>query len=352
MYCRNTKERIAPANLTSAFINFLPKDEKMEYYKLLGISKTATPDEIKKAYRKLALKHHPDRNPGNKDAEEQFKKISEAYAVLSDPEKRKQYDTYGSADFHQRFSQEDIFRGSNLNDILREFGFNLGGMGGMGGFSGMGGRTSFRSSGGGSPFDFFSQQQAGPQSFGGSCGGSCNSQRPTKGNDLTMDLSVSLEDILHGAEKTIVMRHTGKSEKVSVKVPPGIEEGKKLRISGHGSPSPMGGAAGDLFLKIHLQPHPLFSREGANLVVRRQVSFSGAAMGTTIEVPTLEGKKLKVKVAPGTQSDAKLRLKGKGLPISAKGERGDLMVKIEIDVPKNLTDKQRELIEKMAEEGL
>ncbi|MDH3360124.1 MAG: DnaJ domain-containing protein [Desulfobulbaceae bacterium] len=324
----------------------------MDYYKLLGVNKTASADEIKKAYRKLALKYHPDRNPDNKQAEEKFKKISEAYAVLSDPGKRKQYDTYGSADFQQRFSQEDIFRGSNLNDILREFGFNLGGMGGMGGMGG--GRANFRSSGGGSPFDFFSQQQGGgPQSFGGgSCGGSCHSQRPSKGNDLTMDLSVSLEEILNGAEKTIAMRHTGKTEKVSVKVPPGIEEGKKLRLSGHGSPSPAGGPAGDLLLKIHLQPHPLFSREGANLVVRQQIPFSGAALGTSIEVPTLEGKKLKVKVAAGTQSDSKLRLKGKGLPTSAKGSRGDLMVKIEVEIPKTLTEKQRELIDKMAEEGL
>ncbi|MDH3394494.1 MAG: DnaJ domain-containing protein, partial [Desulfobulbaceae bacterium] len=269
----------------------------MDYYKLLGVAKSATAAEIKKAYRKLALKYHPDRNPDNKQAEEQFKKISEAYAVLSDPEKRQQYDTYGSAGFQQRFSQEDIFRGSNLNDILREFGFNLGGMGGFGGMGG--GRTTFRSSGGGSPFDFFSQQ-GGQQPFGGSCGGSCHSQRPAKGNDLTMDLSVSLEEILNGAEKTIAMRHTGKTEKVSVKVPPGIEEGKKLRLTGHGSPSPMGGPAGDLYLKILQQPHPIFTREGANLVVRKQIPFSGAALGTTIEVPTLEGKKLNVKVMPGT----------------------------------------------------
>lgn len=318
----------------------------MDYYKILGVTKGASAAEIKKAYRKLALKYHPDRNPDNKQAEEQFKKISEAYAVLSDAEKRQQYDTYGSAGFQQRFSQEDIFRGSNLNDILREFGFNLGGMGGMGG-----GRTTFRSSGGGSPFEFFTQQ-GGPQSFGSSCGGSCHSQRPAKGNDLTMDLSVSLEEMLSGAEKTIAIRHAGKTEKVSVKVPAGIEDGKKLRLSGHGSPSPMGGPAGDLYLKIHQQPHPTFSREGANLVVRRQVTFSGAALGTTVEVPTLEGKKLNVKVMPGTQAEAKLRLKGKGLPTSAKGGRGDLLVKIEIDIPKNLTDAQRQLIEKLAEEGL
>lgn len=322
----------------------------MDYYKILGVSKNSSADEIKKAYRKLALKYHPDRNPDNKEAEEKFKKISEAYAVLSDQEKKRQYDTYGSADFQQRFSQEDIFRGSNLNDILREFGFNFGSFGGMGGGMG-GGRTTFRSSGGGSPFEFFSQQD-GAQSFGGSCGGSCHSRQPPKGGDLNMDLSVSLEEILSGTEKTIALRHTGNIEKVSVKVPAGIEEGKKLRISGRGSAAPMGGQPGDLFLKIILQPHPLFTREGANLVYRQQIPFSGAARGTTIEVPTLEGQRLKVKVAPGTQSDSKLRLKGKGLPTSPKGERGDLMVKIEVEVPKELTEKQRELIDRMAEEGL
>ena len=315
----------------------------MDYYKLLGVSKTATADEIKKAYRKLALKYHPDRNPDNKQAEEKFKKISEAYAVLSDQEKRQQYDTYGSADFQQRFSQEDIFRGANLNDILREFGFNLGGMGG--------GRSNVRSSGGGNPFAQFSQQ-GGQQSFGGSCGDSCHSQQPTKGNDLSMDLSVSLEEILTGAEKTIAIRHTGKPEKVSVKMPAGIKEGKKLRISGHGSPSPMGGPAGDLYLKILIQPHPLFSREGANLIIRQKITFSDATLGTSIEIPTLEGKKLKVKVAAGTQADAKLRLKGKGLPTSPKGGRGDLLVKMEIEIPKTLTEKQRELIKKMAAEGI
>ncbi len=316
----------------------------MDYYKSLGVSKTASADEIKKAYRKLALKYHPDRNPDNKQAEDKFKKISEAYAVLSDQEKRQQYDTYGSADFQQRFSQEDIFRGANLNDILREFGMNMGGMGG--------GRTTFRSGGGGSPFDFFSQQGGGQQSFSSGCGGSCHSQPPQKGNDLSMDLSVSLEEILTGAEKTIAIRHRGKSEKVSVKMPAGIEEGKKLRISGHGSPSQMGGPAGDLYLKILIQPHPLFSREGANIVFRQQIPISGATLGTTIEVPTLEGKKLKVKVGAGTQADAKLRLKGKGLPTSAKGGRGDLLVKIEVLIPKTLTEEQRELIEKMAAAGL
>ncbi len=338
----------------------------MDYYKTLGVAKDASPTDIKKAYRKLALKYHPDRNPDDKKAEEKFKQVSEAYAVLSDPEKRKQYDTYGSTDFRQRFSQEDIFRGSNLGDILREFGINLGGMGG--------GRTSFRSGGAGNPFEFFFQQGtgggtrgfsgaqgfgsgaqgfgAGSQGFGGGgCGGSCR-PGPQKGDDLTMELAVSLEDILNGAEKTIALRHAGRTDKVSVKVPPGIEEGKKLRLSGHGSPSPMGGSPGDLYLKITLRPHPLFGREGANLVIERQVSFSGAVLGTTVEVPTLDGTTLKVKIPAGTQPNAKLRLKGKGLPICPKSGRGDLLVSIVVAVPKHPDQEQRELIEKLSASGL
>ncbi|MDH5299728.1 MAG: DnaJ domain-containing protein [Desulfobulbaceae bacterium] len=325
--------------------------ETMDYYKLLGVDKNASPAEIKKSYRKLALKYHPDRNPDDKKAEEKFKQISEAYAVLSDPEKRKQYDTYGSADFRQRFSQEDIFRGSNLGDILREFGINLGGSGG--------GRAGFRS--GGSPFDFVFQQGGGgqgfqgfgggPQGFGSSCGGSCRTG-PTKGNDLTMELAVSLEDVLTGAEKTIALRHGGRTEKVSIKIPAGIEEGKKLRVSGHGSPSPMGGQPGDLFLQIRMQPHSLFRREEANLLLDRQIPFSGAVLGTTIEIPTLDGQQLKVRVPAGTQSNAKLRLKGKGLPASPRGERGDLLVVLTVEVPKNLSDQQQQLMEKLAEEGL
>ncbi|NLX19119.1 MAG: DnaJ domain-containing protein, partial [Desulfobulbus sp.] len=202
----------------------------MEYYQILGVDKNATADEIKKAYRKLALKYHPDKNPGNKKAEEQFKKISEAYAVLSDQEKRQQYDTFGSAGFRQRYTQEDIFRNFDLNDILRQFGFG-------GGFRSGGG--TFRTSGfrtGGSPFENI----FGQASMRGDCGGSCGPQ-PVQGSDLTYEMTVSLEEVLHGTEKTISLRRGDQTEKVSVKVPKGIEDGKRLRLSGKGAPSSVGG---------------------------------------------------------------------------------------------------------------
>lgn len=307
----------------------------MEYYQILGVAKTATADEIKKAYRKLALKYHPDKNPDDKAAEEKFKEISEAYAVLSDPEKRQQYDTFGSAGFRQRYSQEDIFRNFDLNDILRQFGFG-GGFRGAGGFHTTGG---FRSAGGGSPFDNIFGQ-AGQR---GGCGGGCGSQ-PVKGNDLTYEMTVSLEEVLHGAEKTISLRQNGQTQNVSVKIPKGIEDGKRLRLSGKGAHSSSGGPAGDLYLKIHVAEHPVFQRVDDDLVVEHRIPFSEACLGTTLEVATLDGKKFNVKVPAGVQQEAKLRIKGHGLPAGPIGHRGDLLVKIAVRIPKTLTPEQEEAV--------
>jgi len=315
----------------------------MEYYQILGVAKTATADEIKKAYRKLALKYHPDKNPDNKAAEEKFKEISEAYAVLSDPEKRQQYDTFGSDGFRQRYSQEDIFRNFDLNDILRQFGFG-GGFRGTGGFHTTG---NFRSAGGGSPFDNIFGQAG----MRGGCGGGCGSQ-PVKGNDLTYEMTVSLEEVLHGAEKTISLRQNGQTQNVSVKIPKGIEDGKRLRLSGKGSHSSSGGPAGDLYLKIHVAEHPVFQRVDDDLVVEHRIPFSEACLGATLEVTTLDGKKFNVKVPAGVQQEAKLRIKGHGLPAGPIGHRGDLLVKIAVRIPKTLTPEQEEAIRALASVGL
>ncbi|MFA7346684.1 MAG: DnaJ C-terminal domain-containing protein [Desulfurivibrionaceae bacterium] len=312
----------------------------MDYYKLLGVGKSASPEEIKKAYRKLALKYHPDRNKGNKEAEEQFKKISEAYAVLSDKEKRQQYDSFGSAGFQQRYSQEDIFRNADLGDILREFGINFGG-----------GRTTFRSSGGGGGFEeMFRQPGAGARASHGFQ--DFRQQQQVKGSDLSLELPITLHEVLTGAEKTISLGRGAAAEKVSVKIPVGIETGKKLRVSGKGSPSPMGGPPGDLYLLIKVEPHPIFTREGAHLTMDLQIPYSSAVFGGEVEVPTLEGKQLKVKVPPGCQPQAKLRLRKHGLPDSPGGERGDLLVKIVVAVPKDLSEEQQDLVKKLKETGL
>jgi curved DNA-binding protein len=310
----------------------------MEYYKILGVEKNATADEIKKAYRKLALKYHPDKNPGDSEAEARFKKISEAYAVLSDEKKRQEYDTYGSAGFQQRYSQEDIFRGFDLNDILNQFGF-----GSRSGSSG--GFRTFRTSGS-NPFgDIFGQ------AAGGCGGGGCRPQ-PVKGQDQTYELSVTLEDVLKGAEKTISLRRNGKTQNISVKIPKGIESGKRLRLSGKGAPSSSGGPPGDLYLKVSVEPHPDFIREGENLIMEKKIPFSQACLGTTIEVTSLEGKTFKVKVPAGVQQESKLRIKGHGLPTGPAGRRGDLYVKILVRIPRKMSREQKKLVKKLAEVGL
>ncbi len=315
----------------------------MDYYATLGVSKGASADEIKKAYRKLALKYHPDRNQGDKKAEARFKEVNEAYAVLSDPEKKQQYDTYGEAGFHQRFSQEDIFRNFDIGDILKQFGF---------GSASFGGRT-FSGSTGQNPFGAFFGQGGG--SMGSGCrGGSCGSRRSSilKGEDVTYELNVSLEDVLKGTEKKITLRYNGRPQNMAVKIPKGIDSGKRLRLSGKGRPSPNGGPAGDLYLKVNVTPHPEFKREGDNLVIEKKIPFSDACLGTRLAIKTLDGKQFKVKVPPGVQNDAKLRLRGHGLPHGPMGDRGDILVRLGVQVPQNLSPEQEKLIKELANTGL
>jgi curved DNA-binding protein len=307
----------------------------MDYYKVLGVTKSSTPAEIKKAYRKLALQYHPDKNKGDKASEAKFKEISEAYAVLSDSEKKQQYDTYGSADFRQRYSQEDIFRGFDINDILRQFS------------NGGGRSTAGFSSAGGSPFGSFFTQGGG----GGGCSGGCQTG-PEKGQDMTYQITVSLEDVLHGAEKTISLRKNGSPQNVSVKIPQGIEEGKKLRLQHKGAPSRNGGPPGDLYLKVEISDNENFTRKGDDLITKRLISFTEACLGTKVEVETLEGKKFMVTVAAGTPHDSKLRIRGYGLPIGPMGGRGDLFVQIGVKVPQELTPEQHESLEKLQAVGL
>lgn len=306
----------------------------MDYYETLGVSKSASAEEIKKAYRKLALKYHPDKNNGEKSAEERFKQISEAYAVLSDAEKKKQYDTFGSTQFHQRYSQEDIFRNFDINEILRQFNFGGGSQ-----------NIHFGSGGGPGGFFFF-----GNQTRGGCGGGGCGGQM--KGQDLTYQITVTLEDVMNGAERNITLRTNGKAQNVSVKIPKGIEEGKKLRLKEKGGASPDGGLPGDLFLKVEIAPHDRFVREGDDLVTEKLVTFSEACLGTKVEVETIEGKKFVVTIPPGSVNESRLRLKGHGLPMGPIGDRGDLYVKVGVAVPKELNQEQEDLIRDLQKAGL
>lgn len=313
----------------------------MEYYETLGVDKKADQATIKKAYRKLALKYHPDKNKGDKASEEKFKKISEAYAVLSDAKKREQYDTYGSEGFQQRYSQEDIFRGADLGDILREFGINFGGGGG-----------GFRTSGGGGGFEQFFQQGGGGRSaFHGGGHQGAPMPRP-KGEDRILELSITLNEVLNGTEKTISLGRGSTTGKVTIKIPAGIDSGKKLRITGKGSPSPAGGQPGDLYLLIKVLPHPTFTRDGDDLIVDKQIKLTSAILGCEVDVPTLGGSPLSVKVPPGTQTNTRLRLKGKGLPAGPKGPKGDLYVKINVEIPKALNMAQKQMIKDLQKSGL
>ncbi len=307
-----------------------------DYYKILGVSKNASQEEIKKAYRKLALKYHPDRNKGNKEAEERFKDINEAYAVLSDPEKRKQYDMLGAEGFQNRFSQQDIFRGFDFEGIFRDFGFGFGGkvrdiFGEI--FGDLGGASYHFT---GSPFE-----EAG-----------FYSSRGIRGRDFVYELPVTLEEIAKGAKKTVSYNADGVQETISISIPAGVRDGQKLRIRGKGGHGPYGGPRGDLYVQIRLLEHPTFRREGQDLFYRQRIRFSDAVLGTEVEVPTIYGKRLKLKVPAGTQSNSKLRIKGYGLPKPGRQGKGDQYVEIVIDVPKSLTKKQKEAVLNLRKTGL
>jgi molecular chaperone DnaJ len=360
--------------------------EKRDYYEVLGIERGASPDEIKKAFRKLAFQYHPDRNK-EPHAEEKFKEISEAYAVLSDPEKKQQYDMFGHAGISGRYSAEDIFRGVNLRDIFTEFGFGD---------------------------DLFSRIFGGI--FGGGFNGFQRQRGPRRGSDLQTRIEVDLEKAAFGTEVEISLNRLQKCSRcdgtgaepgtdlttcskcngrgriehrtqslfgqmirvvtcdvcngrgkmaetpckscrgrsleerrsrLNVKVPPGIEDGTQLILRGQGEDSPFGGLPGDLYVTVRVRPHPYLIRRGRDIIYEAEINFPQATLGTKLSVPSLTGEK-SLRVPPGTQSGAILRMKGEGIP--NRFGKGDQLVHINVLIPKKLSRKQRDLVEELGKE--
>lgn len=294
-----------------------------DFYQILGVSKGVTDAELKKTYRKLARKYHPDSNSGNAAAEAKFKEISEAYSVLSDPEQRAEYDQIRAMGTGGARFTSGGGGGQGFDDM---FGGMFGGGGGGGG--GRGGQYSAQ---GGQNFeDIFNM-------FGGGARG------PQPGRDVQASTTLDFETAVNGHTVTL-QAPTGT---VKVKIPAGVSDGQKIKVRGKGEPSPNGGPAGDIILTVAVRKHPVFERDGQNLRLKLPVTFSEAALGATVEVPTLGGSTVKLKIQPGTPSGRVLRVKGRGVN-SAKGI-GDLLAEVQVVVPSHLSDKAREALEAFRE---
>ncbi len=359
-----------------------------DYYKTLGVDRKATPQEIKSAYRKKAMQYHPDKNPGDKKAEEHFKEISQAYEILSDPQKKAAYDQYGHA----------AFQGG-------QGGHPGGGFGGFGGFEG---GFDFRSSGFGNFSDIFENVFSDFAGSGGHQRQSGSSQ--LRGDDLRYDLEISLNDAFQGIKKSITIRKlnacgtcagsgakkgsspvtcatchgSGKiraqqgffvveractscqglgkiikdpcptchgqgavksSKTLEVSIPAGIEEGVQIRLTGEGNAGLRGGPAGDLYVFVHIKSHDLFKRVGNDLLCQAPVSMVKATLGGELELPTIDGSRVTLTIPAGTQPGDRFRLKGKGMSIYKRPTRGDMYVEVQVEIPKNLTKSQKEVLE-------
>ncbi|MDI6022802.1 DnaJ C-terminal domain-containing protein [Leucobacter sp. UT-8R-CII-1-4] len=295
-----------------------------DFYQILGVSKDVSEADLKKTYRKLARKYHPDSNPGDTAAEAKFKEISEAFSVLSDKEQRSEYDQIRAMGAGGARFTSGGAGGQGFEDI---FGGMFGGAGGPGGPGGQ--RFTFQQGGAGGYEDL----------FGGMFGGGPRAPRgPQPGRDITASTTLDFESAVRGDTVTLQMQ----SGQVKVKIPAGVEDGKRIRVRGKGEPSPNGGAAGDLMLTVHVRKHPVFEREGHNLRVKLPVTFVEATLGATIEVPTLGGDPVKLKMQPGTPSGRVLRVKGRGVH-TAKAT-GDLLAEVQVAVPSHISDKAKEAL--------
>ena len=302
-----------------------------DFYKTLGVSKDVTEADLKKTYRKLARKYHPDSNPGDAKAEATFKEISEAYAVLSDTEQRAEYDQIRAMGSGARFSAGGAGN-PGFEDVFSAFGQ---------------GRGAPRGQSAGNFDDFFANFEPagfGSGRFGQTSGGFRGFGGPQRGADVTARTTVDFVTATRGETITLA-GEDGKPFKV--KIPAGVSDGQKIRLRGRGRPSPDGGESGDIVVQVHVRPHPVFVRDGLNLRVTVPVSFTEAALGATIEVPTLGGDPVKLRVAPGTPSGRVLRVKGRGVE-TAKGT-GDLLAEVQVAVPSHLDEAAREALTRYQE---
>jgi curved DNA-binding protein len=296
----------------------------IDYYKILGVNKSASEKEIKSAYRKLARKHHPDLNPNNAEAEKQFKQVNEANEVLSDPEKRKKYDKYGENWQHSEAYEQQARQQSQQRS------YGGGGQQDFGGFDFGGGGADFS--------DFFNSMFGGGPPGSGSGG----SQR-YRGQDMNAELQLNLRDILESKKQTITVN--GKN--IRLTIPAGIENGQTIKIKGHGGAGSNGAPAGDLYIKFAIPEDAEFKRVGNDLYRNISLDLYTAVLGGEITADTLTGK-VKLKVQPGTQPATKVKLKGKGLPVYKKDSQfGDLYLTYNIQIPTNLSPKQKELFEEL-----
>lgn len=304
-----------------------------DFYKVLGVDKSVSAADLKKTYRKLARQYHPDSNPGDAKAEAKFKEISEAYSVLNDPEQREEYDQIRAMGSGARFSAPGTGAGGGFDDVFSRFGQQRGGTaGGAAGFEDF--FSMFDQQGGGFGSGRFGQTTGGYRGFGG----------PQRGSDVTARTTI---DFVTAAKGETITLQGEDNKPFKVKIPAGVSDGQKIRLRGRGRPSPDGGESGDIVVTVAVRPHPVFTRDGLNLRVTVPVTFTEAALGATIEVPTLGGEPVRLRVAPGTPSGRVLRVKGSGIQTS-KGT-GDLLAEVQVAVPAHLDDAAREALERFHE---